>query len=145
MLLPRLGALALLFTTQRAFSFDHSQSRNRCRRRPCRPSDDYDEELRARLRSSTSALWRAVKAFAPPVVTGAYDRDAGDSRPHEAIYNLIFVRLPTLAAGLLYFQRVSEGEPEIVMDLGLGEFELSPAVVAAAMYLILRPSGPLFS
>ena len=88
-------------------------------------------------------LWQAVKASAPPVVTGAYDRDTGDSRPFEAIYNLIFVRVPTLATGLLYFRRVSEGEPEIVMDLGLGEFQLSPVVVAAAMYLILRPPGQL--
>lgn len=145
LLLHPLGALTLMFTIQGAVSFHRAQSWDRRWQERHRRSDDcYDEELKARLRSGTVALWKAVKSFAPPVVTGAYDRDAGDSRPFEAMYNLVFVRIPTIAAGLLYFQRVSDGQPAIVMDLGLGDCQLSPVVVAAAMYLVLRPADQPF-
>ena len=42
---------------------------------------------------------------------------------------------------MLYFQRITEGKPEIVMDLGVGgPFELSPVIVCFVMWLILRPA-----
>jgi hypothetical protein len=85
-------------------------------------------------------LWRSVKSTLPPVVTGAYEPAVGDSSPAEALYNLVFVRLPTLVVGAIYFQRVSSGGRDIVMDLGVGEFTLSPILVLFAMWLILRPA-----
>jgi hypothetical protein len=85
-------------------------------------------------------VWRGIKTVTPPVITGAYDTGTGDRNPGEALYNLLFVRVPTIVAGLLYFQRTAEGKPEIVMDLGLGQFELPAMAVIAIMYIILRPS-----
>lgn len=85
-------------------------------------------------------VWKFLKGIAPPVITGAY-KDDQDVDAGGAIYNLIFVRLPTIAGGILYFQRIADGAPQIVMDLGLGKFELSPILVVAAMFLILRPAS----
>lgn len=111
-------------------------------------------------------VWRGVKRVMPPIVTGAYEAQTGEEYPGEALYNLvhlfslcsfvnpllnpilfslldskIFVRTPTLVGGLLYFQRISEGKPEIVMDLGVGgPFELSPVIVCLVMWMILRPA-----
>lgn len=85
-------------------------------------------------------VWKSVKNTLPPIVTGAYEGSIGDAAPAEALYNLVFVRLPTVATGALYFARLSSGEPEIVMDLGLGQFEMSPILVVFIMWLILRPA-----
>lgn len=85
-------------------------------------------------------VWRSVKATLPPVVTGAYEPAVGDCAPAEALYNLFFVRLPTIVAGAIYLQRVSSGGRDIIMDMGLGEFQLSPIAVLFAMWLILRPA-----
>jgi hypothetical protein len=87
------------------------------------------------------ATWKSIKEIAPPVVTGAYEDDE-TAEAGDAIYNLIFVRFPTIAGGLVYFQRVADHAPPIMMDFGFGdyaEFELSPIIVLAAMFLILRP------
>ncbi len=80
-----------------------------------------------------------MKKVLPPIITGATDDTLGDAFPAEALYNLIFVRTPTIVVGILYFQRISEGGNPIFMDVGLGSFELSPILVLMAMWLILRP------
>ena len=86
------------------------------------------------------AIWKGVKNVLPPIVTGASDETIGNEAPAEALYNLIFVRTPTIVVGILYFQRISGGGNPIFMDLGLGSFELSPLLVLMAMWLILRPA-----
>lgn len=88
-------------------------------------------------------VWTFLKGIAPPVVTGAY-KDDEDVDAGGALYNFIFVRMPTIAGGILYFQRISDKAPPIMFDLGfgdLGEIELSPILVVAAMFLILRPAN----
>jgi len=88
-------------------------------------------------------VWKFLKGIAPPVVTGAYKEDE-DVDAGGALYNLLFVRLPTIAGGILYCQRISDKAPPIMFDLGfgdLGEIELSPILVVAAMFLILRPAS----
>ena len=138
--------LALMWTLLPVRSFPSSPSGSESKRQLHIPKrqlhmekDSQVDELKNLLRSSMLTTWRAIKTVAPPVVTGAYDSDTGDGNPFEAMYNLVFVRMPTLVVGLMYYLRLSRGEPEVIMDLGMGQFALSPVVVITAMFFILRP------
>lgn len=74
----------------------------------------------------------------PRVVTGV---DAtSSSTPTSALacfYNMILVRLPTIAAGFVYVRNLLEGHP-LIVDVGNGPFEVSPLIVGAVLWAILR-------
>ena len=47
-------------------------------------------------------VWRSIKEFLPPIVTGAWTGHEGDQEPLGALYNLVFVRLITLVCTVAY-------------------------------------------
>lgn len=82
-------------------------------------------------------LWNTLKDRLPFVVTGARTPSTVDDNPIGAIYNIVFVRLPVIVAGLLYGKNLAEGHP-LVVDVGDGPFTMSPLIVLAVLFVILR-------
>ena len=82
-------------------------------------------------------LWKTLKDRLPFVVTGARSATTADDNPIGAIYNIVFVRLPVIAAGLLYGKNLVEGHP-LVIDIGEGPFIVNPLAVLAVLFVILR-------
>lgn len=84
--------------------------------------------------------WATIKKYVPPVITGSWDPDDAErnKRPGEAIYNMVFIRIPVIAAGIWFAQFVSSGH-HLVMDFGLGSgpVEVSPFIVAGVVALML--------
>ena len=83
--------------------------------------------------------WNRCRQYLPPIVTGAWKwRDAGimDRNPLGAIYNMIVVRIPTMAIGVVYIQNLLDGHP-LILDFGQGAYEMSPIVVFSVLALIL--------
>lgn len=82
-------------------------------------------------------LWVNLKGTLPFVFTGAREPDTGDDNPIGAIYNIIFVRVPVIVAGLVYGKNQIEGHP-LVVDFGDGPLAMNPLVVLGVMFFILR-------
>ena len=76
-------------------------------------------------------LWRGAKSILPPFVTGAWDEGKGDDKPAEHIYNLLFVRMPTVLMGIMYMHY-------LVMNYDDGFVEVPPLVVFCVFLVILR-------
>lgn len=81
-------------------------------------------------------LWRHLKSTLPPLITGAYRKTTADENPIGALFNMLFIRMPILAAGVLYIVNQVNGHP-LVMDVGSGPFEVNPVLVAGVLYLML--------
>ena len=84
--------------------------------------------------------WRGTKYVLPKFVTGAWEEDAGDTKPIEHIYNMIFVRLPTVVVGAIYIKNLVEGHP-LVINFGhnvSGDLEVPSLIVFGIIYIILR-------
>ena len=84
-------------------------------------------------------LWKGTKSVLPPLVTGAWgdEEGLGDKNPMEHLYNLLFVRVPTVGLLLVYTRNVLIGHP-LEMDVGHGTFEVPPVVVFGVIAAILR-------
>mmetsp|Transcript_6888 Transcript_6888/g.12468 ORF Transcript_6888/g.12468 Transcript_6888/m.12468 type:complete len:151 (-) Transcript_6888:206-658(-) len=89
-------------------------------------------------------FWQGTKSLLPPIITGAWGDDGGggdvgkgDTKPVEHLYNLLFVRFPTVCCMVVYVRNIMNGQP-LVMDLGEGMFEVSPVIVFAVFLAILR-------
>mmetsp|Transcript_15990 Transcript_15990/g.34541 ORF Transcript_15990/g.34541 Transcript_15990/m.34541 type:complete len:221 (+) Transcript_15990:139-801(+) len=98
-------------------------------------------------------LWQGTKSLLPPIITGAWeDGDGGtdddgngkgrrigkgDTKPVEHLYNLLFVRFPTVCCMVVYVRNILNGQP-LVMDLGEGMFEVPPVIVFGVFLAILR-------
>ena len=102
------------------------------------PTSPIDEAIAARTGSITFALWSGAKTVFPPIVTGARKANAGDADALGSLYNLLFVRLPTIAVGAGYLYNLSRGHPLMMDPFGTGPFAVSPALVAGALWAILR-------
>ena len=70
---------------------------------------------------------------------GTSTSDFVDDNPIGAIYNIIFVRLPTILASLVYTKNLIERHP-LYIDLGFGggAFEIPPLFVYGVLIIILR-------
>lgn len=86
----------------------------------------------------TLALWSGAKSVLPPLVTGASEETSGDKDAFGSLYNLMFVRLPTCCIGIAYFVNLVQGHPLMMDPFGTGAFEVSPIIVLAALWAILR-------
>lgn len=82
-------------------------------------------------------LWRDCKKSLPTVVTGARTPTTADDNPWGAFYNMLLVRVPTIAMCFVYSKNLAEGNP-FVVDFGGGPCEMSPLLVFGTFYLILR-------
>jgi len=94
-------------------------------------------------------LWKILRDNLPYVFTGVssvsesqYSNQSSnfiDKNPVGAIYNVIFVRLPTILAGVFYVKNLLQGHP-LYLDIGFGSgpSEINPLFVLAVLYVILR-------
>lgn len=83
-------------------------------------------------------LWQGTKSVLPPVVTGAWgDEGQGDTKPVEHLYNLMFVRAPTVLMGGVYIRNLLLGHG-LIMNVGEGLFEVPPVIVFGIIAIILR-------
>jgi hypothetical protein len=87
-----------------------------------------------------ASAWAAIKKYVPPIVTGSWDPEDAErnKRPGEAIYNMVFIRIPVIAAGIWFVQFIATGN-QLVLDFGLGSgpAEVSPFIVAGVVALML--------
>ena len=70
-------------------------------------------------------------------MTGAWEEGRGDERPVEHLYNLLFVRMPTVGAGMVYIKNLLEGHP-LIVNYGDGFFEVPSIIVFGIIAAILR-------
>jgi len=115
----------------------------------------FDDTATTKRSNNIRRLWIFCKEHLPRVVHGAPTtatvrsgdsksaEDAAaaaaaivDNNPMGALLNMAFIRIPAIAAGLLYALNVSHGHP-LVVDLGNGPFAMNPAIVGAVLYLLL--------
>ena len=84
-------------------------------------------------------IWRGTKSVLPPIVTGVWNDEegGGDTKPVEHLYNLVFVRMPTVCCLLVYIRNVLMGHP-LVIDVGDGSFEVPTLIVFGIILAILR-------
>ena len=91
-------------------------------------------------------VWQDCQSTLPPLLTGGsdtnnnnYDNNNNDNNvdPAARLYNMIFVRGPTIIVGLFYVKNTVTGHP-LIVDIGDGPFEVSPLIVAGLLYMILR-------
>lgn len=97
----------------------------------------FDESSASKYNNDALRLWRGLKSRLPQVLTGARQVDTADDNPLAGIYNMIFVRLPTVAAGFVYGKNLYQGHP-LIVDVGNGPWEVNPLFVLATLYVILR-------
>ena len=98
----------------------------------------FDDSAQTQANNQMLDIWRESKALLPAIVTGAWDKQAGDARPFEHLYNLVFVRLPTILAGLVYTKNLSEGHPLIISFGDSSNREVPPLIVFCIIGAILR-------
>lgn len=83
-------------------------------------------------------IWQGAKTYLPNFVTGAWEEVDGDKRPVEHLYNMVFVRLPTVGMGFFYVRNLLSGHPMIV-NFGDGTmFEVPSIIVFGIIAVILR-------
>lgn len=84
--------------------------------------------------------WATIKKYVPPIITGSWDPDDNErnKRPGEAIYNMVFIRIPVIVAGIWFAQFYVTGH-HFVMDFGFGSgpVEISPLVTAGIVAFML--------
>ena len=97
----------------------------------------FSENPATAANNTVLTLWNACKRRLPIIVTGAHFPDTADDNPLAGLYNMMLIRIPTIVAGIVYIQNLVQGHP-LVVDFGDGPFEMSPVVVAATLYWILR-------
>eukprot|EP00977_Amphora_coffeiformis_P021044 scaffold8752_cov160-Amphora_coffeaeformis.AAC.4 len=99
----------------------------------------FGDNPATRKDSNSLRAWRATKKYLPFVFTGARTPTTADDNPIAGFYNMIFVRLPTIAAGIVYSKNALTGHP-LVIDVGFGSgpTEVNPLIVAMALFVILR-------
>lgn len=91
--------------------------------------------------NNISRLWQTLKQNLPYVFTGVPKNEvsAVDDNPIGAIYNMIFVRFPSVLASIVYTKNLIEGHP-LYCDIGFGAgpFEIPPLFVYGVLLIILR-------
>ena len=96
----------------------------------------FDENAATHKNNNVRRLWESCQTNLPQIIHGAR-RDNTTIDPLGAIYNMIFVRIPIIVAGLFYLKNELTGYP-LIVDFGDGAFEMPPLVVAGIVYVLLR-------
>lgn len=98
----------------------------------------FGENPATQQNNNSLRLWRFFKQKLPYVITGVPTSSTScDDNPLGALYNMVFVRVPTISAGLVYSKNMIEGHP-LIVDMGSGPFEMSPLIVFGVLFVILR-------
>lgn len=89
--------------------------------------------------NNISRLWLTLKISLPYIFTGVSKDEvsAVDDNPIGAIYNMIFVRFPSVLTGVVYSKNLIEGHP-LYCDVGAGPIEIPPLFVYGVLLIILR-------
>ena len=89
--------------------------------------------------NNISRLWQTLKQNLPYVFTGVPKNEvsAVDDNPIAAIYNMVFVRFPSVLAAIVYSKNLITGHP-LYCDVGAGPFEIPPLFVYGVLLVILR-------
>ncbi|KAG7355280.1 hypothetical protein IV203_004636 [Nitzschia inconspicua] len=87
-------------------------------------------------------VWKSSRTYLPAVLTGAWpwrDVHRMDQEPVAALYNMIVVRLPVVAVGVVYWKQLLWDHHGLVMDFGLngGPQDMNPWLVTLILCLIL--------
>jgi len=105
----------------------------------------FDENPVTKANNGPLTLWKETKSLLPPIITGAWgDTRLADNNPVGALYNMMFVRLPTFGMFGVYAKNLFSGHP-LIMDFGYGPFQVSPIIVLCTMFLILGPGPQILS
>lgn len=99
----------------------------------------FDEHAETERSNLPLSVWQFLKAKSPPLLTGAWSwrsQSVADTNPIMALYNVAFVRLPTICLGIVYGKNLLSGQP-LIMDFGDGPFVMSPILVLVALAIIL--------
>lgn len=93
----------------------------------------FDEDAPTQRDNGPLRVWRSTKSFLPALVTGAWDENKGDRKPVEHLYNMIFIRIPTVLMALVYSKNLVDGHG-LILSFG----EVPPIIVFAVFAIILR-------
>jgi hypothetical protein len=94
----------------------------------------FDENATTRQDSNVRRLWLACQQNLPQIVHGT--REGIDPEPLGALYNVMFVRIPAIVAGIVYCYNFCTGHP-LIVDVGDGAFEMQPIIVVGVLYVLL--------
>jgi len=97
----------------------------------------FDERSTTKKKNNVLRFWQFCKQRLPRLVHGARTATSADDNPMAALYNMAFVRLPTILAGIIYTCNLANGHP-LILDFGDGPLEMNPLLVAAVLYILLR-------
>ena len=93
----------------------------------------FDENAPTQRDNGPLRVWQKTKSLLPAVVTGAWDENKGDRKPVEHLYNMVFIRIPTVLMLLVYSKNLTDGHG-LILSFG----EIPPLIVFAVFAIILR-------
>mmetsp|Transcript_5516 Transcript_5516/g.8486 ORF Transcript_5516/g.8486 Transcript_5516/m.8486 type:complete len:167 (-) Transcript_5516:2453-2953(-) len=94
----------------------------------------FDENAPTQRDNGPLRVWKSTKSVLPALVTGAWDDEKkGDRKPMEHLYNMVFIRIPTVLMALVYSKNLIDGHG-LILSFG----EVPPIVVFAVFAIILR-------
>jgi hypothetical protein len=122
----------------------------------------FSPDATTREKNNALRVWNTVVTYCPYILTGTEANKADDTTNEQAqaasiksssskrhdhhlnpmarMYNMLFVRIPTICAGIVYSKNLMEGHP-LVVDIGFignGPAEISPILVFIVLASILR-------
>jgi len=109
----------------------------------------FDDNATTRQDNNVQRFWNVCQSRLPYVVHGSSSsRSSKNSNtaidPVAALYNMVFVRLPVIAAGVVYWYNLIIAGHPLIVDLGIvvgdnnGALEVPPLLVGCVLWIILR-------
>ena len=93
----------------------------------------FDENAPTQKANGPLTIWKSTKNTLPAFVTGAWEEGKGDRTPIEHLYNMVFIRIPTVLMAAVYCKNLIEGHG-LVLSFG----EVPPVIVFGVIAIILR-------
>lgn len=93
----------------------------------------FDENAPTQKANGPLTIWKSTKNTLPAFVTGAWEEGKGDRTPIEHLYNMVFIRIPTVLMAVVYCKNLIEGHG-LVLSFG----EVPPVIVFGVFAIILR-------
>lgn len=93
----------------------------------------FDSDAPTQRHNGPLRVWRSTKSSLPAFVTGAWEEGKGDRNPIEYLYNMVFIRIPTVLMTVVYCKNLVEGHG-LILSFG----EVPPVIVFCVIAIILR-------
>jgi hypothetical protein len=99
----------------------------------------FDEDAPTQRDNGPLRVWRQAKLLLPALVTGAWGAEdgKGDRKPVEHLYNMVFIRIPTVLMAVVYSKNLLDGHG-LILSFGGSFEEVPPIIVFAVFAIILR-------